>query len=157
MPSRTGMNIEPSTCFELSKIPNIVGIKEASGNLSQIAKIVSLCGDNLWVYSGNDDQILPILSLGGIGVISVLSNLIPKFVHNMVIDFLSGNFTLAKDSQIKSIPLIDCLFSEVNPIPVKAALSMMSYEVGNPRLPLISMSENKKEQLEIEMKKMKIL
>lgn len=128
VPSRTGVNIEPKTCFELSKISNIVGIKEASGNLSQIAEIASLCKDDLWIYSGNDDQILPILSLGGIGVISVLSNLAPKFVHNMVFDYLSGNFTLAKDSQIKSIPLIHCLFSEVNPIPVKAALNKMGYQ-----------------------------
>src|SRR5699024_1438505 len=101
VPSRTSVNIEPETCFSLSRISNIVGIKEASGNISQVAKIAYLCGDNLWIYSGNDDQVLPILSLGGIGVISVLSNIMPKLVHNMVFDYLSGNFTLAKDSQIK--------------------------------------------------------
>lgn len=157
VPSRTGLNIEPGTCLELSKISNIVGIKEASSNISQIAKIINLCGDNLWVYSGNDDQILPILSLGGIGVISTLSNLIPKFVHNMVFDYLSGNFTLAKDSQLKVLPLIDCLFSEVNPIPVKTGLSLMGYDVGDPRLPLIPMSCSKKELLENEMKKVKII
>lgn len=157
VPSRTGLNIEPSTCLQLSKIPNIVGIKEASGNISQIAKITSLCGDNLPLYSGNDDQILPILSLGGIGVISVLSNLMPKFVHNMVFDYLSGNFTLAKDSQIKAIPLIDCLFSEVNPIPVKSALEFIGFDVGMPRLPLVPMSETKKQLLQEQMKKIKLL
>lgn len=154
VPSRTGLNIEPKTCLALSKIPNIVGIKEASGNISQVAKIANLCGDNLWIYSGNDDQILPILSLGGIGVISVLSNIIPKFVHNMVLDYLSGNFTLAKDSQIKVIPLINSLFSEVNPIPIKAALNIMGYNVGNPRLPLVPMSENAQNILKKEMSKL---
>ena len=157
VPSRTGVNIESETCFELSKIPNIVGIKEASGNISQVAKISYLCGDNLWIYSGNDDQTLPILSLGGIGVISVLSNILPKFVHNMVFDYLSGNFTLSKDSQIRITPLIDCLFSEVNPIPVKAALNKMGYNVGSPRLPLIPMSESRQNLLEQEMKKFKLI
>ena len=157
VPSRTGMNIEPETCLSLSKIPNIVGIKEASGNISQVVKIAKLCGDDLWIYSGNDDQILPILSVGGVGVISVLSNIMPKFVHNMVYDYLSGNFTLAKDSQIKAIPLIDCLFSEVNPIPIKSALNLMGYEVGNLRLPLVPMSCAKEEMLKQEMQKLKIL
>ena len=157
VPSRTGLNIEALTCLELSKIPNIVGIKEASGNLSQITKISSLCGDNLPIYSGNDDQILPIMSLGGIGVISVLSNLIPKYVHNMVFDYLSGNITLARDSQIKAVPLINSLFSEVNPIPVKFALNKMGFNVGNVRLPLVKMSKPNSEILEKEMKKFKII
>lgn len=157
VPSRTGVNIEPETCLALSKIPNIVGIKEASGNISQVAKISHLCGDNLWIYSGNDDQTLPILSLGGIGVISVLSNIMPKFVHNMVFDYLSGNFTLSKDSQIRITPLIDYLFSEVNPIPIKAALNKMGYNVGSPRLPLIPMSESRQNLLEQEMKKFKLI
>lgn len=157
VPSRTGINIDPETCLSLSKIPNIVGIKEASGNISQVVKIAKLCGDDLWIYSGNDDQILPILSVGGVGVISVLSNIMPKFVHNMVYDYLSGNFTLAKDSQIKAIPLIDCLFSEVNPIPIKSALNLMGYEVGSPRLPLVPMSCAKEELLKQEMQKLKIL
>lgn len=135
VPSRTGVNIEPKTCLTLSKISNIIGIKEASGNLSQVADIANLCGDDLWIYSGNDDQTLPILSLGGIGVISVLSNLAPKFMHNMVFDYLSGNFTLAKDSQIKAIPLIRSLFCEVNPIPVKAALAKMGYQVRLAKAP----------------------
>ena len=157
VPSRTGVNIEPETCLALSKIPNIVGIKEASGNISQVAKISHLCGDNLWIYSGNDDQTLPILSLGGIGVISVLSNIMPKFVHNMVFDYLSGNFTLSKDSQIRITPLIDYLFSEVNPIPIKAALNKMGYNVGSPRLPLIPMSESRQNLLEQEMRKFKLI
>ena len=157
VPSRTGLNIEPKTCLELSKIPNIVAIKEASGNISQIAKIASLCGDNLHIYSGNDDQTLPILSLGGIGVISVLSNIAPKFVHNMVFDYLSGNYTLAKDSQIKSISLIDSLFCETNPIPVKSALSMMEYDSMRVRLPLVTMSLEKQKILETEMEKFNLI
>lgn len=157
VPSRTGLNIEPKTCLKLSKIPNIVAIKEASGNISQIAKIANLCGDNLHIYSGNDDQTLPILSLGGIGVISVLSNIAPKFVHNMVFDYLSGNYTLAKDSQIKSISLIDSLFCETNPIPVKSALSMMGYDSMRVRLPLVTMSLEKQKILETEMKKFNLI
>ena len=157
VPSRTGLNIEPKTCLELSKITNIVAIKEASGNISQIAKIASLCGDNLHIYSGNDDQTLPILSLGGIGVISVLSNIAPKFVHNMVFDYLSGNYTLAKDSQIKSISLIDSLFCETNPIPIKSALSMMDYDSMRVRLPLVTMSLEKQKILETEMKKFNLI
>lgn len=157
VPSRTGLNIEPKTCLELSKIPNIIAIKEASGNISQIAKISSLCGDNLYIYSGNDDQTLPILSLGGIGVISVLSNIAPKFVHNMVFDYLSGNYTLAKDSQIKAISLIDSLFCETNPIPIKSALSMIGYDSMRVRLPLVPMSIEKQQILEKEMKKFNLI
>ena len=157
VPSRTGVNILPKTCLELSKLDNIVAIKEASGNISQIAKIASLCGDNLHIYSGNDDQTLPILSLGGIGVISVLSNIAPKFVHNMVFDYLSGNYTLVKDSQIKSISLIDSLFCETNPIPVKSALSMMGYDSMRVRLPLVTMSLEKQKILETEMKKFNLI
>lgn len=157
VPSRTGLNIEPKTCLELSKIPNIIAIKEASGNISQIAKIASLCGDNLHIYSGNDDQTLPILSLGGIGVISVLSNIAPKFVHNMVFDYLSGNYTLAKDSQIKAISLIDSLFCETNPIPIKSALSMIGYDSMRVRLPLVPMSIEKQQILEKEMKKFNLI
>ena len=157
VPSRTGLNIEPETCLALSKIPNINAVKEASGDISQVAKIAALCKDDLYIYSGNDDQTLPILSLGGIGVISVLSNIMPKFVHNMVFDYLSGNNTLAKDAQIESIPLFNCLFSEVNPIPVKCALGLMGYKVGTPRLPLIQMSEEKQEKLKQEMKHFKLI
>ena len=148
VPSRTGVNILPETCLELSKIDNIVAIKEASGNISQVAKIASLCGSNLNIYSGNDDQIIPVLSLGGIGVISVLSNVKPKFTHDMVYDFLNGNIHEATKKQLESIELIDSLFCEVNPIPVKAALNMLGYEYGVPRLPLTELDTSKKEKLE---------
>ncbi len=147
VPSRTGVNIEPKTCLELSKIENIVAIKEASGNLSQVAQIACLCKDNLYIYSGNDDQILPILSVGGIGVISVLSNIKPNYTHKMVQTFLDGNIEEAKKLQLNSIPLINALFSEVNPIPVKSALNMIGFNFGIPRLPLISMSKEKEELL----------
>ncbi|MCR5186018.1 MAG: 4-hydroxy-tetrahydrodipicolinate synthase [Clostridia bacterium] len=145
VPSRTGVNIVPKTCLELSKIENIVAIKEASGNLSQIAEIANLCKDNLNIYSGNDDQITPILSVGGIGVISVLSNIEPRYTHNIVMDFLGGNVERAIDLQIKAIPLIKSLFCEVNPIPIKYALSLYGYNVGTPRLPLIELSDSGKE------------
>ena len=147
VPSRTGININPSTCLELSKIDNIVAIKEASGNLSQIAEIASLCGDNLHIYSGNDDQILPTLSVGGLGVISVLSNVYPKYTHDMVYNFLNGNINEAISMQLNSIELIKALFCEVNPIPVKEALNIIGFNVGIPRLPLIELSKSGKEQL----------
>lgn len=152
VPSRTGINIEPSTCLELSKIDNIVAIKEASGNISQVAKIASLCKDNLIIYSGNDDQTIPILSLGGLGVISVLSNLYPKYVHQMVYDYFSGNFKKALNSQLNSMELIDALFCEVNPIPVKYAMNHIGFKVGTPRLPLIELSENGKQKINISIK-----
>lgn len=147
VPGRTGVNILPETCYELSKIDNIVAIKEASGNISQVAKIASLCGDDLAIYSGNDDQIIPVLSLGGIGVISVLSNIKPKFTHDMVYDFFNGDVKEACKKQLDSIELIDCLFSEVNPIPVKSALNILGYDYGIPRLPLTEMSESNKDKL----------
>lgn len=147
VPGRTGVNILPETCYELSKIDNIVAIKEASGNISQVAKIASLCGNDLAIYSGNDDQIIPVLSLGGIGVISVLSNIKPKFTHDMVYDFFNGDVKEACKKQLDSIELIDCLFSEVNPIPVKSALNMLGYDYGIPRLPLTELSESNKDKL----------
>ena len=147
VPGRTGLNILPKTCLELSKIENIVAIKEASGNLSQIAEIANLCRDNLTIYSGNDDQILPILSLGGKGVISVLSNIIPNDVHNMVYCYLEGDFERAKNLQLDTLDLTKALFSEVNPIPVKAACNMIGFNAGLPRLPLIEMSEAGQEKL----------
>lgn len=157
VPSRTGVNILPETCLELSKISNIVAIKEASGNLSQIAEIKALCRENLHVYSGNDDQIVPILSLGGIGVISVLSNVAPKFTHEMIQNFFDGKIVEATDMQLDSIYLIKALFSEVNPIPVKAALNMIGYNVGTPRLPLVEISEKGKEKLKTELKNFNLL
>lgn len=147
VPSRTGVNIEPKTCLELSKIDNIIAIKEASGNISQVAQISNLCGDNLYIYSGNDDQIVPICSLGGMGVISVLSNIKPKFVHDMVYDFLDGNIDKARKMQLNVLPLINSLFSEVNPIPVKYALNELGFNFGVPRLPLVEFSDNNKKVL----------
>lgn len=151
VPSRTGVNILPETCLELSKIDNIVAIKEASGNLSQVAKISALCGDNLNIYSGNDDQVLPVLSLGGIGVISVFSNIAPKKFSDMITNFWNGNIEEATKTQLESLELIDALFSEVNPIPVKAALNMMGYNFGIPRLPLTPISSKNLEILKIAM------
>lgn len=147
VPSRTGMNILPETYAKLSKINNIVAVKESSGDISQVAKIAQLCGDNLNIYSGNDDQVIPILSLGGLGVISVLSNIYPKFVHNMVINYLNGKHNAALSAQLNSLELINTLFSEVNPIPVKEALNILGFNFGNPRLPLVEMSETAKEKL----------
>lgn len=147
VPSRTGLNIAPKTCFELSKLDNIVAIKEASGNLSQVAEIASLCRDNLHIYSGNDDQILPILSLGGYGVISVLSNIVPDVVHKMTHSFFSGDIAEAIKLQLDTFDLTASLFCEVNPIPVKAGLNMIGFNVGTPRLPLVEMSESGKERL----------
>ena len=151
VPSRTGVNIEPKTCLELSKIENIVAIKEASGNISQVAEIAHLCGDNLHIYSGNDDQILPILSLGGLGVISVLSNVKPEYTHNIVQNFFDGNIEKATKMQLDALPLIKALFSEVNPIPVKAVLNIQGYDFGLPRLPLTPMTDEKMEVLKQEL------
>lgn len=147
VPSRTGVNIEPNTCLELSKIDNIVAVKEASGNISQVAKIASICKDNLYIYSGNDDQVVPILSLGGIGVISVVSNIYPKFMHDMVTNYLNGNIQKATNYQLVSMELADALFCEVNPIPVKYALNYMGFKCGTPRLPLIELSDAGKEKV----------
>ena len=147
VPSRTGVNIKPETALELSKIENIVAIKEASGDLSQIAKLANLCRENLNIYSGNDDQVIPILSLGGIGVISVLSNIKPKYTHEMCYNYFNGEVKKASKMQIDAIPLINALFSEVNPIPVKEALNICGYNYGEPRLPLIPMSKEKREIL----------
>ena len=157
VPGRTGVNILPETCKELSKIENIVAIKEASGNISQVAKIASLCQDDLAIYSGNDDQIIPILSLGGKGVISVLSNLMPKHTHDMIKKYFEGNVKEANKMQLDVIDLIDALFAEVNPIPVKYALNLMGFDFGIPRLPLIELSAKNKEVMKETMKKHKLI
>ncbi len=151
VPSRTGLNILPETCLALSKISNIVAIKEASGNISQVAEIANLCKDNLHIYSGNDDQILPVLSLGGLGVISVLSNIAPKKSHLITQNFFDGNMSAAISMQLDALPLIKALFCEVNPIPVKAALNLMGYNFGSPRLPLIDLSTEHLQKLKNEM------
>lgn len=147
VPSRTGCNILPETAARLAKIDNIVAIKEASGNISQIAELARLCGDNLDIYSGNDDQIVPILSLGGKGVISVLSNLLPGETDGICKKFFNGDIEGARKAQLHYIPLINALFSEVNPIPAKAAMAAMGYGENTLRLPLTPMSEAKAEVL----------
>ena len=153
VPSRTGCNLQPETIAALVKnVKNIVGVKEASGNISQIAKVKLLCGDDIDLYSGNDDQVVPILSLGGIGVISVLSNVAPKETHDMVMDYLNGDVEKARQMQLKAIPLIDALFSEVNPIPVKKALNLMGWEAGPLRAPLTEMEASHAEVLKKNMK-----
>ena len=154
VPSRTGCNIQPATAVALAKnVKNIVGIKAASGDLSQIAKMMSMADGALELYSGNDDQIVPILSLGGKGVISVLSNVAPKETHDIVALFLEGKIKESRELQLKALPLVHALFSEVNPIPVKAALNLMGKEVGPLRLPLTEMEAAHQEVLVEEMKK----
>ena len=148
VPSRTGMNILPETCFELSKIDNIVGIKEASGNISQVAKIAQLCGNDFSIYSGNDDQILPILSLGGKGVISVLSNIKPKLTCKIVNSFFENKTATSRNEQLNALPLINALFAETNPIPIKYAINCIGYDFGTPRLPLVECSSNLKSTIE---------
>ena len=152
VPSRTGVNIKPETYAELCKHENIAATKEASGNLSAVAEIRYLCGDSLDVYSGNDDQIIPIMSLGGKGGISVLSNILPAETHKICADFLNGDIKSASDSQINYIPLINSLFCEVNPIPVKAAMNLMGKNVGSLRAPLTEMEPAHQERLAAELK-----
>ena len=152
VPSRTGVNIAPKTVLELSKHPNINAVKEASGDISQIAEIAHLCGDNINIYSGNDDQVVPILSLGGKGCISVLSNLLPKETSEMCRLFREGDVKAAAKLQLKYIPLINALFSEVNPIPVKAAMAKMGFCEDYLRLPLTPMEDATRENLYLQMK-----
>ena len=152
VPSRTGLNLKPSIVKELSKIPNIVGVKEASGDLSQVLEIRALCGEDFLIYSGNDDQIIPILSLGGAGVISVLANIVPKEVHNMCALYMEGKTKEALKIQVDTLDLCKNLFIETNPIPVKTALNLMNFNVGPLRLPLVDMEENNLKSLEIALK-----
>ena len=148
VPSRTGLNIAPETALELSKHPLINGIKEASGNISQVAKIAALCGDELNIYSGNDDQVVPLLALGGKGVISVVSNVAPELVHNCCQAFFDGDTAKARDLQLEMLPLSDALFCEVNPIPIKYAMNLLGWEAGECRLPLVEPSEAHQAQIE---------
>lgn len=141
VPSRTGVNIKPETYAQLAKHPNIVAAKEASGNISQVAQIKALCGDDLDLYSGNDDQIVPLLSLGAKGVISVLSNVMPKETHDICALFFEGKVQESAALQLKLLDLINHLFMDVNPIPVKAAMNLMGFDVGECRLPLVSMDD----------------
>ena len=156
VPSRTGCNLKPETCAALAKHPNIVAIKEASGDISQVAAISRLCGDELDIYSGNDDQIIPVMSLGGKGVISVLSNLLPRETSQMCHAYLNGECKKALDMQLKYLPLIDSLFCEVNPIPVKAAMSAMGYCDNFLRLPLTPMEDANEKRLLSDMKNVEI-
>lgn len=147
VPSRTGVNILPETYLELAKHPNIVATKEASGNIAQIAQTAALCGDSLSIYSGNDNEIVPILALGGKGVISVLSNVLPKATHDICRLFFQGNLAESLELQLQYMPLIQALFMDVNPIPVKEALNMMGQQCGPCRLPLIGMTPESREKL----------
>ena len=152
IPGRTGVNIAPETIVSLCKdVENIVGVKEASGNFSAIAKIASLSKGWVDIYSGNDDQIVPLLALGGKGVISVLSNVAPRQVHDMCYSYFNGDAEKATKMQLDAIPLIEALFCEVNPIPVKEALNMMGKEVGPYRKPLVEMDPANKERLRKEL------
>ena len=158
VPSRTGCGLQPQTVATLVKdVENIVGIKEASGNISTVAQILHLCDGNVDLYSGNDDQVVPLLALGGIGVISVLSNVAPKQTHDMCAEFFKGNIEASRRIQLKAMPLIEALFSEVNPIPVKAALNLMGKNVGEPRLPLTVMEPQHQEVLKKAMQDFGIL
>lgn len=158
VPSRTGCNILPATVAELVKnVDNIVGIKEASGNISQVAQLMHACDGRVDLYSGNDDQIVPVLALGGKGVISVLSNVAPRATHDIVAKYLAGDTKGSLELQLKYLPLINALFSEVNPIPVKAAVNMMGLEAGPLRMPLTEMEEAHAAVLRAEMEKVGIL
>lgn len=153
VPSRTGCTIEPETVKELvEKNENIKGIKEASGNITNIAKISNLLENKINIYSGNDDQIVPILSLGGVGVISVIANILPKETHELVMNYLNGNINASKEEQLKMLKLIKMLFKEVNPIPIKKALETMNMINGTLREPLLEMEEENTKQLIKEMK-----
>lgn len=157
VPSRTGTNIKPETYVKLAEHPNIVATKEASGDLSALAITIHLCGDKLDVYSGNDDQIVPILSLGGVGVISVLANIAPGVAHNICKYYLDGDINASRKLQIDYISLINALFCDVNPIPVKEALNILGFEAGPVRLPLVGLSESNRNRLINELKSVDLL
>ncbi|MGF7145265.1 4-hydroxy-tetrahydrodipicolinate synthase [Anaerotaenia torta] len=158
VPGRTGCNILPQTVATLfHNVENIVGIKEASGNIVQVAEMMQLTQGKLELYSGNDDMIVPVLSLGGLGVISVLSNIAPRQTHDMVMRFLEGDTAGSRDLQLKLLPLINALFCEVNPIPVKKAVNLMGFEAGGLRMPLTEMEPANAERLLKEMKEAGLL
>ncbi|HWR62206.1 MAG TPA: 4-hydroxy-tetrahydrodipicolinate synthase [Clostridia bacterium] len=151
VPGRTGLNVNADTLKTLSKHKNIAGVKEASGNISQVVEIGRFCDEDFCMYSGNDDQVVPLLSVGGIGVISVVANIAPKVMHDMVTSFLEGDWKRAMELQLSIKPLNDALFCEVNPIPVKTAMNLLGYKVGNLRLPLVDMTEKNLEYLKREL------
>ena len=152
VPGRTGMNISPETLLEVSTFKNVKAIKEASGDISQVAKYKALCGDSIDIYSGNDDQVIPILSLGGIGVISVAANILPREMHDMCSLYMMGKHQEALKLQLGYLSLINALFIETNPIPVKTAMNLIGLQVGDLRLPLCSMTSSNLEKLKIELK-----
>lgn len=152
VPSRTGVNLQPATLAELAKLPNVNAVKEASGNISQVADVAALCGEELNIYSGNDDQIVPILSLGGKGVISVLSNVAPQQAHDICAAWFSGDKAKSLELQLKALPLCHALFADVNPIPVKWAMNRLGWNAGPLRLPLVEPSAAVQQSLENEMK-----
>ena len=152
VPSRTGVNLQPATLAELAKLPNVNAVKEASGNISQVADVAALCGEELNIYSGNDDQIVPILSLGGKGVISVLSNVAPQQAHDICAAWFSGDPAQSLDLLLKALPLCHALFADVNPIPVKWAMNRLGWNAGPLRLPLVEPSAAVQQSLENEMK-----
>ena len=152
VPSRTGVNLQPATLAELAKLPNVNAVKEASGNISQVADVAALCGEELNIYSGNDDQIVPILSLGGKGVISVLSNVAPQQAHDICAAWFSGDTANCLVLQLKALPLCHALFADVNPIPVKWAMNRLGWNAGPLRLPLVEPSAAVQQSLENEMK-----
>jgi 4-hydroxy-tetrahydrodipicolinate synthase len=157
VPGRTGCNMLPQTVATLVKnVDNIVGIKEASSNIAQVAEIMSLTQGNIDLYSGCDEMIVPVMSLGGVGVISVLSNIAPQETHDMVAKYLEGDVNTSRDLQLKYLPLINALFCEVNPIPVKAALNLMGFNVGPLRMPLTEMEPANVERLRIELNRCNI-
>ncbi len=157
VPSRTGCNLLPKTAAALAEHPNIVAIKEASGNISQIAELAHLVGDKMDIYSGNDDQIIPVLSLGGKGVISVLSNIMPKATQKMCEDYMNGKTAEALRTQLDLLPLVNALFCEVNPIPVKAAVAAMGYCENYLRLPLTTMEPDHEANLLALMKEQNLI
>ncbi|MBN1052738.1 4-hydroxy-tetrahydrodipicolinate synthase [Clostridium botulinum] len=157
VPSRTGVNITPKALVQIAELKNIVAIKEASGNISQIMEMKSLCKDKIDIYSGNDDQIVPIMSLGGKGVISVLANIIPNEVHTLTKKCLEGKFDEALDIQLNRLKLTNALFIETNPIPVKTAMNLMGFEVGSLRLPLCEMEDSNLDTLKTILKENKLI
>ena len=158
VPSRTGVNILPQTAVTLAKnVKNIVAVKEASGNISQVAELAALADGCIDIYSGNDDQVVPLLSLGGVGVISVLSNVMPKLTHDMVMSYLNGDVKLSRQLQLSVMNLNKALYCEVNPIPVKEALNMMGWNAGAVRSPLCEMEPQHKELLRKELAAMKLI
>jgi 4-hydroxy-tetrahydrodipicolinate synthase len=157
VPSRTGVDIKPETYKELSKHPNIVAAKEANGNVESAARTMSMCGDDLTIYSGNDGDIIPLLALGAKGVISVLSNIMPRQTHEMCAKFFAGDMEGARKLQLDFMSLIDTLFIEVSPIPVKAALNLMGFDVGECRMPLAPMTEKNLAVLKSELIKHQLI